>query len=115
MIHSEIKWSQPKFSPLKKENKLKDKIGTIDFEIYFSSFDLGLHKVSAGGWAIEGKTKLFYKNKNETNEQFVNRLLTSIFMQKFLTGYTFYIHNLGRFDSIFIIKSLLLNDQISIK
>ena len=69
LIHSEIKWSQPKFSPLKKENKLKDKIGTIDFEIYYSSFDLGLHKVSAGGWAIEGQTKLFYKNKNknETN------------------------------------------------
>ena len=29
-----------------------------------------------------------------------------------LNGYTFYAHNLGRFDAIFIIKSLILNKNI---
>jgi hypothetical protein len=31
-----------------------------------------------------------------------------------LNGYTFYAHNLGRFYSIFIFKSLILNDDISL-
>lgn len=35
-------------------------------------------------------------------------------MKSFLNGYTFYIHNLGRFDSIFIIKSLVLNNDMII-
>ncbi len=35
-------------------------------------------------------------------------------MSKDLNGLTFYVHNLGRFDAIFILKSLILNDQISI-
>lgn len=31
-----------------------------------------------------------------------------------LKDYTIYVHNLGRFDSIFIIKSLIFNKEISI-
>ena len=31
-----------------------------------------------------------------------------------MNGYTFYVHNLGRFDSIFILKSLILNKHISL-
>lgn len=31
-----------------------------------------------------------------------------------LNGYTFYAHNLGRFDSIFIFKSLILNKNITL-
>ena len=35
-------------------------------------------------------------------------------MDKILDGYTFYVHNLGRFYSVFIIKSLILNQLINI-
>jgi DNA polymerase type B, organellar and viral len=35
-------------------------------------------------------------------------------MNPLLNGYTFYVHNLGRFDSIFIIKSLVVNKNITI-
>ncbi len=31
-----------------------------------------------------------------------------------LDGYTFYVHNLGRFDSVFILKSLIINKNINI-
>lgn len=31
-----------------------------------------------------------------------------------LNGYTFYVHNLGRFDSVFILKSLVLNDSFEV-
>lgn len=74
----------------------------------------GYPKVYAGGWAIGGKTKLFYINKNETGEQLVNRVFVSIFRDKSLNGYTFYAHNLGRFDSIFILESLITNKNIQI-
>ena len=113
-VNSEIKFSQPKFPLLKKENHFNDRIGTVDLETYGSSFGLGYHKVYAGGWAIKGETNLFYKNKTETSEQLINRIFTSIFMKSFLTGYTFYIHNLGQFYSIFIIKSLVLNNDMII-
>ena len=33
-------------------------------------------------------------------------------MNKMLNGYTFYVHNLGKFDSVFIIKALTLNKHM---
>ena len=115
LIHSEIKFSFPKFPILKKENHPNNRIGSIDLETYGSSFGLGYHQVYAGGWSTKNNNRYFYLNKNETSEQLVNRLFSSIFTHNDLNGYTFYVHNLGRFDSVFIIKSLILNDQISIK
>jgi len=35
-------------------------------------------------------------------------------MAQSLNGYTFYVHNLGRFDSLFIIKSLILNNTFEL-
>lgn len=51
----------------KKDVRLDHKIGTIDLETYGSGLGLGQHQVYAGGWAIEGETKLFNKNKIETS------------------------------------------------
>jgi hypothetical protein len=45
-----------------------------------------------------------YKNINETSEEFGKRLIESMFLDKELNGYTFYAHNLGRFDAVFLIK-----------
>jgi len=42
------------------------------------------------------------------------RLFLNILENKNLNGYTFYIHNFGKFDSIFIIKSLVLNNDINL-
>lgn len=33
---------------------------------------------------------------------------------KELNGYTFYAHNLGRFDSVFILRSLILNKDMKL-
>ena len=35
-------------------------------------------------------------------------------MDKNLNGYTFYAHNLGRFDSIFILKALIFNKGVEL-
>ena len=75
---------------------------------------MGCHTVYAGGWAIKDQTQTFYKTARESSDQLVNRIFKSIFMNPNLNGYTFYAHNLGRFDSVFILKSLVLDDDIEI-
>jgi hypothetical protein len=75
---------------------------------------LGHHSVYAAGLAIKNKTELFYIDPLETSEQFVNRFFHNILLNNNLDGYTIYIHNLGRFDSIFIIKSLITNKDITL-
>jgi len=114
LINVESIYSYPSFPLIKKTLKLESKIGTIDLETYGSNFGLGQHQVYAGGWAIKGNTRLFYKTYRETSDQFINRIFKNIFMDKSLNGYTFYAHNLGRFDSVFILKSLILDSDIEI-
>jgi hypothetical protein len=102
------------FPTYKKDLEFNDKIGTIDLETYGSNSGLGLHQVYAGGWAIKDNTNLFYIKTNETSEVFISRIFFNILMSKKLDGYTFYVHNLGRFDSVFILKSLILNNFIDV-
>ena len=119
LFNVETTYSCMQFPLLKKAVTFDNKIGTIDFETYASetfstSLGAGYHQVYAGGWATEGLTKLFYINKAETGEQFIHRIFSHLFLNKKLNGYTFYLHNLGRFDSIFIIKSLILIENVEI-
>lgn len=75
---------------------------------------MGYHQVYSGGWAVKDHTKLFYKEVRETSDQFISRIFMDIFMNKNLNCYTFYVHNLGRFDSVFILKSLIINKNFEI-
>ena len=102
------------FPLVKKANKLEYRIGTIDFETYGSNIGMGCHQVYAGGWATKDNTQVFYKTARESSDQLVNIIFKSIFGNPSLNGYTLYAHNLGRFDSVFILKSLVLDDDIEI-
>jgi len=114
LINVESTYSYPSF-PLIKTTLHKDsRIGTIDFETYGDNLGLGYHNVYAGGFAIKDHTQFFYKTSRETSEQLINRIFKSIFMNKALNGYTFYAHNLGRFDSVFILKALILDSDIEV-
>lgn len=67
LFNVETGYSFSQFPTYIKDVKLNNKIGTLDFETFGSDFGLGFHKVYAGGWAIEGETKFFYKQANETS------------------------------------------------
>jgi hypothetical protein len=114
LINVETNYKYSSFLLVKKVLHLDLKVGTIDFETYGSNIGKGYHQVYAGGWSTKNYTQLFYKTARESSDQFVNRIFKSIFMDKSLNGYTFYAHNLGRFDSIFILKSLILENDIEI-
>jgi len=64
----------------------------------------------ATGFATKNKVELDYIELGETSEQFLNRFFYKILMDKDLNGYTFYVHNLGRFYSIFILNFYFLKD-----
>ena len=107
LINVEVSFTCLKFPLAKKDSKLNDKIGTLDFETYGANLGTGLHQVYAAGFSIKGNTELSYIELGETSYSFVYNFFWRLFMYpKNLDGYTFYVHNLGRFDSIFIIKAL---------
>jgi len=110
----EINYTCPQFPLAKKDSKINDKIGTLDFETFGSNAGLGLHQVYAAGFSIKDKTELHYIEPGETSENFVNRFFFYILNNNKLDGYTIYTHNLGRFDSVFIIKALLLKNNVEL-
>jgi len=114
LINVEVKYSYPSLPSQKKDGNLDLNFGAIDLETYGSNFGIGHHQVYAGGWVVKNNSQSFYIKPNETSEQLVNRLFLSILMNPNFNGYTFYVHNLGRFDSVFIIKSLITNKSIKL-
>ena len=114
LINVESKYTCSQFPLHKKATKSDNKIGTIDLETYGSNLGLGYHQVYAAGLSIKGNTELYYIEQGETSDQFVNRFFYSIFMNNDLDGYTIYTHNLGKFDSVFIIKALTLNKDFTL-
>ncbi len=94
--------------------KYNDKIGALDFETYGID-GTGNQDVYAGGLATKNETQLLYINPEEKSDNLVKRVIESILINKKLDGYTFYAHNLGRFDSVFLIKASILMDNIKIK
>ena len=114
LFNVEIRYNQPKFPVYKQDSKIENKIGTIDFETHGNNLRWAHHEVYAAGFAIKGKTQLLYIETGETNNEFVNRFFDNILTQNNLDGYTIYVHNLGRFDSIFILKALITNKDITL-
>ena len=79
--------------------------------------------VYAGGWAINGYQKIFYINNIQSildyglelaSLKVVQNNIDSILSVKNLNNYTIYGHNLGKFDSVFIINGASLNPNIKI-
>jgi hypothetical protein len=115
LTNVEVSYNCSQFPVNKKDTKLDEKIGAIDFETFGSNLGLGYHEVFAGGWTIgKNNTQLLYRSEYQPSVEIVSDLFKSIFLNK-LDGYTFYVHNLGRFDSIFIIKALTLDKNFIVK
>ena len=94
--------------------ELDEKLGAIDFET-FGENGYGNQSVYAGGWCTKDFNNSCYIQENEESDDVVRRVIESIFKHKELNGYTFFAHNLGRFDSIFLIKGVAKMDDYTIK
>nr|YP_010555481.1 DNA polymerase [Ramaria rubella]UYR22230.1 DNA polymerase [Ramaria rubella] len=98
-------------------DKVQDtKIGSLDLETYGSEQDgLGKFTVYAGGCALsDGYKALYYNDKDKglnSGEDIIHKMFEELFNyiaedKKARNGHTLYAHNLGRFDSVFLLKSL---------
>jgi DNA polymerase type B, organellar and viral len=110
VIFSERKIS---FNSIKSDFKLSEdkglpntNIGVLDLETYE---DDGIAKCYAIGFysSLDENTKTYYINKDLDSVELINRCFEEILRPKY-KDITFYVHNLGRFDAPFILKSLTL-------
>jgi len=92
------------------------KIGSLDLETFESNVaGLGELSVYAGGYALNtGYNKKYYLDSDNginSGEELIQKMFKELFdhieeNKKLRNSYTLYAHNLGRFDSVFILKSL---------
>ena len=62
----------------------------------------------------KGKYKQFYVQEGDSGYEVVIRMLEEMLSQRY-NGTTFYIHNLARFDSRFILEALGRMDGVSVR
>nr|AYE93303.1 DNA polymerase [Termitomyces sp.] len=98
------------------------RIGTLDLETFNDILPNGeiLARVYALGFATENQTKMYYltdhfSNTTEGSNRLVLKCIEDIFQSiESMDGYTFYVHNLGKFDAIFRHKILIdFNSQVN--
>ena len=101
--------SENKLATIKYKSKsLKDEpnpfIGSWDVETFIDSD--GYVKVYAlGFYVLGGSVKSYYLDDTMTSEELVLKYIDDMLINNY-KGYTFYIHNFGRYDSTFLIKIL---------
>jgi len=95
-----------------KVNKIthNDKIGSLDFETYLDENNKFI--VFAGGISYKFKDEIKYfdlygdTNNNLIGDNLVMALIDRLFEEHKINGYTFYSHNLSRFDGLFLVSAL---------
>jgi hypothetical protein len=87
-------------------------IGSFDLETYL---DEGISKVYAlGFYTKQHGPKTFYIDENSLNsEELILKCLESMISAKY-DKYTFYVHNLGRYDIYFLLNILVKSDKYKI-
>lgn len=116
VINKEISYKLPSLVCELKELDYDDRIGAIDFETFGSKLNgFGDHNAYAGGWCRKDREEVMYINENEESEEFVERVIASIFEDKENSNRTFYCHNFGRFDSLLMLKGILGNKGYIVK
>ena len=84
------------------------KIGTLDIETY------NIEKVAyayAIGFYVQGDLQCFYIDKNKNSDNLIISCLDGMLVEKY-NGYTFYVHNLRKFDIYFILHALIKVDNV---
>lgn len=94
-----------------KLNSINPNIGVIDLETYKNIEDKP--KVMAAGLFAYGDVNpitIYIDEKDMDSDNVIYKLLDKLFESKY-EGYTFYCHNLGDYDSVYIIRSILRYNQ----
>lgn len=90
-----------------KSEVITNEVDEVGNKIYNNN---GSQKVYAGGWSVGSEKQLYYYGDPgcENQDGLIKKMITDIFESGY-AKYTFYVHNLGKFDGHFMIKSLLVD------
>ena len=80
------------------------KFGTLDLETYVDKN--GISKTYAIGFYAKDDLNTYYINETLDSEELIMRCIDSMLKEKY-NRYSFYVHNLGRFDATFILKVII--------
>lgn len=109
LYRKDVEVNFSKVYPYKMSGKLSRMIqpdwrfGTMDLETYMSG---DISKVYASGFHTKDNTKMFYLDEGLTSDKVILNCLDSMLNEKY-NGFTFYIHNFGKFDLYFIYRVIL--------
>lgn len=98
--------------PIKYKNISQDKqvrnsnIGVFDIETYYDHKKDKSFSYALGFKIFKGETSLFYKKPNQSSTDLILEGINSMLVHSY-NKYTFYVHNLNGFDSVFILSALL--------
>jgi len=82
------------------------KIITLDFECYVEN---NIHYPFAIGIYYDNTFKFFYLNERDNFEELVTSCLEHLMLLKDLNQYLIYVHNMSKYDSLFIFKYINLD------
>lgn len=85
------------------------KIGTMDIETFEYSHDIS--KPYAAGFYANKEAHTFYVDSDLNYDNVILKCIDAMLVEKY-HKYTFFIHNLGRFDSAFILNILIRANEI---
>ena len=104
--HAERIYKTSEWQATNPENVYDNNIGSLDIETFTENNGIGVAIPYAAGFRkICGHQELFYLNNNEEPTDMMCRLLNRL-LQPHNNGWLFYVHNLARFDSRFILAAL---------
>ena len=81
-----------------------NRIGTLDLETYKDKYNIS--KTYAIGFYVQDWLRYFYIKSDLNSDDLIMRCVDSMLVER-LHRYTFYVHNLGNYDSIFLLKVLI--------
>ena len=80
------------------------KFGVLDLETYVNKY--GISKVYCLGFYTKNNVNIYYVDKSLDSESLIIKCIDSMLKEKY-NNYSFYVHNLGRFDITFLLKVII--------
>lgn len=107
-VHISYEFDMPRINEVPQASTPDYALGAIDLETCIHGDD-NSHRVYAAGFAVGDLVKTYYLGDDDipTPNAILTKLFDDILNNCQLNKNTFYVHNLGRFDGVFLIKGLL--------
>jgi hypothetical protein len=105
-----VKKPTRRIKSLTEEKNLNDKIITMDIETFNHNGKMIPYLIS--WFSNKGSNSYYLTDFNNNHENMITKAIGDLMKVKF-NGYKIYIHNLAKFDSIFLLKYLLKLGEVS--